>query len=503
MATYWVISVTYEGNPRDHLGGDLYLTPFQADTVRQRVTAAAHRRNSNTVYGVREATWQEREAAMLRSGIYQPPVWSDEGFWQTAQYSLAEHHVHISLADPTGIAFTEDARKGEADRQTYMRPGKYLQKFLGAGPNGTIEYGPLKGEPPRVTKQQIAFYAAWHQTGKRPVSDDVLSFTDDEQEIVDAYENGPDSCMMGKGWEFANHPVRVYAAGDLSLAVLRNVDGTEVLGRALCWPAKGVFGRVYPTPNNAKQTDLYNELMARLKALGWTSVEEDSSVFEGARLQRIEGRWGDVLMPYLDHSYGVRERYRDGVSFFEMTLSEDHQENTDGTLLRENPTWECEECGDSYIEDEDDQYTVYSHWRMQSNNNGRPHGWATGDMTWCSGCRENHAFYCEGSEEYYSESGADRIDTEGGETYEVNWFNAHGGYTCQHSEQHFLDSEEPMATLGDGTVVASKYLEDAAFECQHSGEWWPKDQESETHPGYLAGNEPEDEDEDELETEEA
>ena len=216
---FWVISTFYGGAERAPKG-ELYATPFQAMRQRDVLNATAHG-GGTWRYEVRPATWREREERMFTGGVYQPPVWCDEPFWGDCALLITQHQPHISLVDPTMIAYTEDDRKGDADRQTPMRPGKYLQRFLGAGPNGVIEHGPYKGQHPKVSKMKVAFYAAWHQAGHRPESEDLLSFTEDEHEIVDAYENGPESCMMGKGWAFENHPVRVYAGGGLKLALSR------------------------------------------------------------------------------------------------------------------------------------------------------------------------------------------------------------------------------------------------------------------------------------------
>lgn len=472
---YWVVSVRHRGVERN-IHQTLYATPFQAQTAVER----AYRSRSSYEFGVRLATWKERETVMFLEGQYQHPVWVDEDFWEEAHALKAQHFTHISSIDPSAIAFTEDERKGEADRQTMMRPGKYLQKFFGAGPEGVIEHGPYKGEPPRITKQKVAFYAAWHQAGARPPSEDILEITEDENRMVEAYEEGPDSCMMGKGWEFANHPVRVYSGGGLALALLLSHASGEVIGRALCWPAREVFGRVYPTPTGALSKELYDELMARLKAKGWTSIEEDKSVFEGALLRQMTNRWGTMMMPYLDHEYGVEDVYRDGKSWWRMTHDEPHQDSTDGEYSNPEPDWTCESCDEGQSED-NDSYTVYGGWRQLP---GQRYGHGRHEMQWCESCREYNAFWCDGAEEYFTEDvGSVEV---GYRTYAEPWFQANGGWTCDHSGEHYLREDDPPVVLANGMQVHPDVLEECAFRCLWEGTWQPLDWMSDVTPGYAA-----------------
>jgi hypothetical protein len=473
MATYWVIAVRRNGLDASPLS-KLFATPFQADTFRQNM-AFSH---LGYHYTVRPATWQEREHRMFENEVYQHPVWVGEPWWTRVADYFSKLYVHISLIDPTAVAFTEDEAKGEADRQTMMRPGKFLQKFLGAGPSGLIEHGPLKGWAPAITKMQIAFYADWHQRGSRPPSDDVLTITEDEDEIVRVYEDGPPSCMVGKsGWYIEDHPVRVYAGGGLAVAYLTSVSG-EVIARALCWPANEVFGRVYPTPSNDEKQAQYDELMSRLKAKGWTSITEDNTVFEGARLKQMTNRWGRYIMPYLDNEYGVRDGpYRDGKSWWVMTHDETHQDSQEGVLANSEPDWTCENCEEGYSDD-DDNYTVYRYWRGTS-----VHGYPRGDMAWCEGCRDNSTFYCEGSDEYYEECSGDSVYVSGC-TYERNWFAANGGWECSHSGENYFREDDPPVTLADGSLIHEDVLEEAAFQCFVTQKWWPMHDQSPRVPGY-------------------
>lgn len=487
---YWVIVSLY--NREEHtVQSELFATPYQAERKRliyEKHAAAYHRAYETFI--VRPATWQEREERMFTAEVYQPPVWHTEKFWDEWGRFFKEHFVHISLNDPTGVAYTEDARKGEADRQTHIRPGKYLQRFLGAGADGLIEYGPLKGQEAKITKQQIAFYSSWHSSGNRPFTDDVLAFAEDEDEIVRVYEDGPKSCMQGGCWNDEDHPVRVYAGGGLAVAYLTSVSG-DVIGRALCWPAKQVFGRVYPTPeghySRPGDREKYDQMMARLKALGWTSITERSNVLNGALLRNLTDCGGDTIMPYLDNDYGVREVHHEGQWWWAMDRDEHHQCNTDGTYCHpddDEPSydWSCDHC-DEGMYDDSDRYTVYRRWRSDPTPSRPGRGWGYGEMSYCQSCYDYNTFYCEGSEEHYDDSHTEQIQC-GHNSYERNYFFANGGYQCSWSDEFFLADEETPIALANGAVVAECNVEEASFVCLWDGQRWPKDYASEVVPGY-------------------
>ena len=483
---YWIIAVHRNGfHYYNH--DPLFTSPFQAD-----VWLDANRRDSGEfTYDIRPATWQERERGLFEAGVYTQPVWHREEFWRTWCHRFTAHYTHVSLADPTTIAFTEDERKGEADRQTLMKPGKYLQKFFGDSGDGTIADGPLKGDSPVLTKQQVAYYAAWHKAGERPPNDDELHFTDEASEMIRVYRSGPYSCMRGcdKDWPDSDHPVQVYAAGDLQMAYLTRPDGT-VAGRGLCWPAKNVFGRIYPTPNNNDEQKDYDELHNRLKELGWTSITERRSVFEGARLLRKTNGWGKTIMPYLDHEYGVESHLRDdGTWGWKMTHDANHQDRTDGLMAdgdddedEDDDRWTCEHCDERQPE-YGDQYSVYFGWRVRPGSRG----YATSSEQWCESCRDSgDSFYCEGANEDFFDDGGNRIEASDGNSYHRGWFFANGGYQCSWSEEYFFQEDDPKIVLANGEFVSPDSLTDAAFRCLYDGQWWSKDWASEVVPGYSS-----------------
>lgn len=225
---------------------------------------------------IKELTWRQRESHWFNSddSSYRYPVWTNE------LRSIDDHYPHISLTDPTMIAFTESHEKGEADIQTTMKPGKYLKKYY-----------------PDLTPMKIEYYATWFKTGNRPapVVDATLKFANTPDEFVEVYNDTRyiSSCMSNAKW------VQVYGAGDLALAYMENPQ-QRVQARALCWPERKVFGRLYPDGGEFRQA-----LEAQLRAKGYKSLQEtDNEGFNGARLLRIE-RGPYLMMPYIDSSIGV------------------------------------------------------------------------------------------------------------------------------------------------------------------------------------------------------
>jgi len=82
-----------------------------------------------------EISWRTRELARALTGEYLPVPWALEPW---AAPLLAEHFPHVSTDDPTMLAYTPDEPKGEQNRQTRCRPGRYLSLVI------TATYSPRK-----------------------------------------------------------------------------------------------------------------------------------------------------------------------------------------------------------------------------------------------------------------------------------------------------------------------------------------------------------------------
>lgn len=263
-------------------------------------------------------SWQEREAARFDSGEYKLVPWRDETFWRDAigVGGAAEFHfTHVSRADSSLVAFTPDAAKGEADRQVRVKPGRYLARF----------FPELHAN---VIKHWSGRYAAENETP-------VVLFASTPDEIEASYTSGPvnasgyyspASCMSGKvsAYSSAIHPTRVYGAGDLSVAYLR--DGESVTARSIVWPEKKLNTRIYGD---------VPRLSAALESLGYRSGK-----FIGARLLKVPSGDGYVL-PYIDYHNSVSI----GAEFLTIVECDGELECGETCGVASSCGAECEECG--------------------------------------------------------------------------------------------------------------------------------------------------------------
>ena len=174
------------------------------------------------------------------------------------------HFPHMSLEDPSMLAYTPNHEYGKRDRQVRVKVGRYLQKFYG---------GVLSAEKIRSLANRAASLE--------------VKWADTEDEIEWVYVNGPSSCMSGglDGFSSSRHPAVVYATPDFRLAYLENDEG--ITARCLVATERKEWVRHYGNDGQV--------LVDMLAALGYRRAGS----FEGCRLQVFwEGR--SYLMPYVD-----------------------------------------------------------------------------------------------------------------------------------------------------------------------------------------------------------
>ncbi len=304
---------------------------------------------------VRPATWREREQALFDTKVHDHPVWEDESWWTGRSKKLIDHYAHESPDDPSMIEFTASEAHGETARYTPMKPGKYLKKFFGDV----------------LSDKKIAFYAEWFATGSKPPIDyeGTFGLATTGSEICDVYAADIPSCMEGED------SVRVYAAGDLAIAYWRDPDG-DYSARALCWPERRIYGRIYPEPRDENAGAALRQAMQRK---GWKDENVSDDGFNGARIQKIETAAGWV-MPFIDRNYGVNC----GGEFWVMSSYPDYScDNTDGYLRDSRARCSC--C--SSLVHEDEIASVATSYCSRN-------AWATGDRPYCDHCVREYTFLC-------------------------------------------------------------------------------------------------------------
>ena len=308
---------------------------------------------------IEKAAWVMRERDRINTDVYSKPIWYLErnGFddvLNAMQEETRYHFTHVSVNNPSMLAYTENPTKGEADRQTPIKVGRYLNRFT-------------KGLSEDRIRQVVEAHNACFDTGE-------LEIAITSKEIVQVYTNGPNSCMSHDISHFSSseHPTTVYGSGDLGIAYIGGL--AKPRGRALVYLKKKVYSTIYGD-------------VARLKSiLDKSGYKEDTGAdFEGAKINKISCKRNPdfYVMPYLDNDYGVAyAKDKDGTSLnthFVMSHSPDYCGQYTHGLNDENG-WYCGWCDEMQNEGEDSVYTENS-----------------GDICWH--CYENDWFTCEECDE--------------------------------------------------------------------------------------------------------
>lgn len=392
--------------------------------------------------------WRLREEARFGRGEYKNVPWYAEPWWRNRSDEILDHYAHISSEKPDMIAFTESPEKGELDRQTRIRAGAYLQRFFSHA----------------LDERQIA---EWARAMARSVSDDVpaLQIASTPDHVRYVYENGPDSCMSMPAERYATrnrHPVEVYGDSDLAVAYIERrteYQSNPIASRAVIWPERKLYGRVYPTPERYSGTSRtlakaeHDALIRALESVGYRNGR-----FEGARIRAIPVRNSDTefVMPYLDGLSGLN-RSDCGKWFVISSTGDLSAQNTHGTISTED-SYRCEFCEEAM--DEDYSYSVNVGWHST--------------QSWCEHCVSNNAFYCHGTDEHYSDSDYCSVEVNGAiysERYAERNFTR-----CERTDEWF--DREDIVEVNTGYTTENWCMDEAqefAFYCNIGCEWYAND----------------------------
>lgn len=328
-------------------GDQQYLWPSfeDAEAARKRLLE----RSPDTCFRIALAgteigdiDWQTREKLRFADGTYSPTPWHDEP-WYQARHD--EHFCHVSTEQAGKIAFTENAAKGQVDRQLVMSPGRYLNRFF----SEHLDNNAIEGWCARLSVQ---------------LEEDALKITQDADEIEEVYVGGPSSCMAHAARDFDSlcHPTRVYAGPDTALAYIGSREDAKA--RSIVWPSRKIYTSIYGD---------VSRLRLLLENAGYTE-----GGLNGARIRRIED--GDsFVVPYID----AGDDLADDGQYLIIGRGSISSENTNG--LGHSP-WYCPRCDDD----------------------ARPHDevyYADGSSEeWCYHCYDHHTVYCDHNERRYSDA---------------------------------------------------------------------------------------------------
>ena len=475
-----------------------FETGPEAQAIAKQLSASGDERKWR-VKRVLDHRWKTREAMKFDNGVYTHVPWHGTSWWDACRDVHKHHFAHVSRSEPGMMAYTESPEKGMDNKQTQIKPGRYLEKYF--------------GEVLRIYGISIKHVVAEFDKMYKPRP---VHFAKTEDEIQWVYEHGPRSCMSTKayrreqGWGFPTpgewpkdiHACRLYAAGDLQVAYLTQSGKPtgRVEARALVWPEKKTHSRCY-----GQDAALRNQLAL----LGY---KPDPPI--GAKIQRIPIQvHGQNLFicPYIDigqRAGAGATAVKDMKTHLQIVIAEpgSYAANStsglcgsmygrDMTPMRHYVT-HCQCCGD-HTDDAGELYRVY-----------RSHNQAE-CLYWCDDCVNNWAtsstgaqmgaYICQMDGNMYSREHMPPIEMANGQTWSPRAFRSSGfrsdanglnyprtqrvrlatgecwhyehfqnnGFTCWYSGDHYPNSER--VDIGHGRIMSKAAFRHFGFHCESCG----------------------------------
>jgi hypothetical protein len=314
--------------------------------------------------------WHEREQSRFDEGLYLTVPWfHDVIISRKFDSAVGYHFVHLSTVHPGMVAYTPSDEHGVQDRQVRCKPGKYLAEFY-----ETLGH---------MTHAEVQSYVTQCQIVLDSQSLSIATTADDIVRIYRGNEPAPQSCMTFKvGLRDRDgtirHPCEVYGDSDLAVAYYGPIDAVEA--RAIVWPAKYRYSRVYGTRSGGHVGTNGERLKRLLSEAGYSSGD-----ISGAKIRHIDYR-GSYLMPYIDNIYYADDL---GNGFLRLGEGDISTSETCGYTSgqRESDTIECEDCGREYEDGDDCEYCNEHRWACEHCDSTQFGGSrAVGGEHWCDSC---------------------------------------------------------------------------------------------------------------------
>ena len=290
-----------------------------------------------------DVDWPVREKLRFADGTYAPTPWHEEPGYQEKH---DEHFCHVSTEQAGKIAFTENAAKGEVDRQLVMSPGRYLHRFFSAhldnitrsragAPGSRFNSRKMRSRSRRTPTKSRRFMSAvpqqLHVAWRRRL-----------RELL------PPGARLCR----SRHGARLYRR-------LRRCPA-----RSVVWPELKIY------------TSIYGECV-RLKLLLENAGYAKGSL-NGARIRRlVDG--GSFVVPYID----AGDDLADDGEYLIIGHGEIPSENTNGLGDR---CWYCPRCDRETTPHEDVYFGDGS------------------SEEWCYNCFTDHTVFCAHNERSYSDA---------------------------------------------------------------------------------------------------
>lgn len=425
-------------------------------TIRTRIAPAP----------IDDSIWRQRESDRLESGEYVAlPQWWRESAWWRDSIPARDHFAHRAN-DGLRIAYTESSAKGAADRQTVTPASSYLARFFGDV----------------LKPHEIADIAGRFETDSDSYTFEVHDSAESFRKFYIGHNMNKEgniypSCMRYTFDQLPIHPAETYAAGDLALCTLHR--GAEYVARAIVWPNESSFVCVYGLTEQYKRR-LVNELESR----GYDRTD----AFEGARLRKVEFDSRFVIVPYLD---GDISRLRDDGD--SLVIDSDGEIDASGTrgYTRIEERYTCAYCGENCSEDYmrpvaggelvcescvSDKFIYCEYESEYYPNIDTFHEVRIRNYTetWHESAVRAHAFYCESTEEYYSNRHytAIEVETESGSQVWCEEKTAEDCFYCEKTDSYYsaedFDSIE-VETAEDTQTWCKQETEGAFVVCAETG----------------------------------
>jgi hypothetical protein len=368
-------------------------------------------------------------------------------------YQLILEWPHDSKEGNHRIAYTRDERYGEADRQVVTTVPKYLARHFPAISSSTIrDIGAM------FVEAQIGIVRTM-------------------PEMLDIIKHGPGSCMSGGEDEFSTcvHPYETYDPQyGWHMAYVK--EGDVYTGRAVLNDETWV--RTYRgNPKESAYSQADDRLNVWLKEQGYRKA----SSWSGFKLKRIdESNDCGFVAPYLDGEDKDVDVYRNHLDIVSDGDGEFVCNETCGNAAERSPC-RCSSCNDRT--NEDDMYSV-----------GR-----SGDDSVCQNCYENDYTVVYGRRgDRYAVPNDDAVEADD-EYYDCNWLEDNGIVRLHDGEYTHQDNAVYINSVDEYYPSESDYicytqagewelredcvelengewcLTDEAWCCEHSGDYYAKD----------------------------
>lgn len=218
------------------------------------------------------SSWRKKE--IRRPKNKRAPWITKDWFRETGESAV--HFPHVSSTDQTQLAYTPSEKYGINGRQVRVSVERYFNKHF----------------PDIKTKEVQGYIGEFFR-----LVYDTVYFAETPDEIERVYREGPSSCMSytSDNYVSKNYPVRVYGAGDIAIAYVKNNDG-KILARTLVRLKTKMFVGIY--------SSCYTASMALNSLLITQGYIKEAKALIGAKLMYVENNKLFDL-PYLDGNLSV------------------------------------------------------------------------------------------------------------------------------------------------------------------------------------------------------